>query len=130
MDDQPKAREALRDCLSKYGAVVTAVSSGSEAIAILADTTGAERPDVFICDIPLPEEDGFAVMKQVRALEGERRVKMSQRIPAIALTSMARGETWMRALSAGFNTHITKPVEPEELVMLIYSLAGERREGA
>jgi PAS domain S-box-containing protein len=130
MGDQPKAREALRDCLSKYGAVMTAVSSGSEAIAILADTTDAGRPDIFICDIPVPEEDGFAVMKQVRALEGERRVKMSQRIPAIALTSMAGGGNWMRALSAGFNTHIAKPVEPEELVMLIYSLAGERREGA
>jgi PAS domain S-box-containing protein len=130
MDDQPEARAALRDCLSKYGAVVTTVSSGSEAMAILADTTDAGRFDVFICDIPVPEEDGYAVIKHVRALEGKRRLKMSQRIPAIALTSMAGGETWVRVLSAGFNTHVAKPVEPEELVMLIYSLAREWRKGA
>jgi PAS domain S-box-containing protein len=130
MEDQGEAREALRDCLSKYGAVVTTVSSGGEAMAILADTTDAERPDVFICDIATREEDAYAVMNHIRALEGERRVKMSQRVPAIALTSMAGGETWLRALSAGFNTHVAKPVKPEELVMLIYSLAGKQGEGA
>ena len=55
---------------------------------------------------------------------------MSQRIPAIALTAMAGRENWVRPLSAGFNTHIVKPAEPEELVMLINSLAGERRDDA
>jgi len=78
----------------------------------------------------MPDEDGYSVMKRVRAFEKERRIKMSQRIPAIALTAMARRENWVRALSAGFNTHVVKPAEPEELVMLIYSLSGERRDSA
>gem|GEM_PF-4959855 len=69
-------------------------------------------------------------MKRMRSLERERRLKMSQRIPAIALTAMAGRENWVRPLSAGFNTHIVKPAEPEELVMLINSLAGERRDDA
>src|SRR5262245_61055706 len=130
VDDQQEAREALTNYLSKYGANVTAVSSGVEAMAIHASPQNGERPDVFICDIAMPDEDGYAVMKRVRALEGERRVKLSQRIPAIALTAMAGRENWVSALRAGFNTHIVKPVDPEELVMLIYNLVGGRRDDA
>jgi PAS domain S-box-containing protein len=126
VDDQPEAREALSDCLKQYGAVVTAVASGLEAVAILADSQNGEWPDVFICDIAMPDEDGYKVMERVRALEREREVKLSQRMPAIALTAMSGRENWVRALKAGFNTHIVKPIDPEELVMLIYSLVGAR----
>jgi CheY-like chemotaxis protein len=128
VDDQQEAREALTHCLSSYGAVVTTVSSGSEAMAILADPQDEKRPEVFICDIAMPDEDGYAVMKRVRELEAGLGVKMSQRIPAIALTAMAGRENWVRALSSGFNTHITKPAEPEELVKLIYRFTIERRD--
>ncbi len=122
VDDQQEARELLATFLSKYGAVVTTVSSGVEALEILTDTPDVERPDVLICDIAMPEEDGYAFMERVRALEKERRVNISQRIPAIALTSMTGRENWARALSAGFNTHVAKPADPAELVMKIVHL--------
>jgi len=126
VDDQKEARALIVDCLTKYGAEVTAVSSGIETMSILTDTQDSEWPDVLICDIFMPEEDGYAVMKRVRALEKERRVKMSHRIPAIALTSMAGREGWVEALRAGFNTHVTKPAEPQELVKLIHNLTADR----
>ena len=95
-------------------------------MTLLYDTPDDRWPDVFICDIAMPEEDGCAVMKRVREFEGERRANMSH-IPAIALTSMTGRESWMLALTAGFNTQVTKPAEPEELVSLIYSLTLDQR---
>jgi PAS domain S-box-containing protein len=130
VDDRQEARAALADLLSNYGAIVTAVSSGVEALAILADQLSGERPDVFICDISMPDEDGYAVMKSVRAFEKARGVTRAQRIPAIALTAMASREDWVRALSAGFNMHVAKPVEPAELVMMVASLATNQTNGA
>jgi PAS domain S-box-containing protein len=127
IDDQPEARAVITDCLERYGALVTTVASGNEALTLLFDTLDVEWPDVLICDIAMPEEDGWAVMKRIRAFEGERSVSMSHRIPAIALTSLSGRENWVRALSAGFNTQLPKPAEPEELVTLIYSLTQERR---
>jgi CheY-like chemotaxis protein len=129
VDDQEAAREALAAFLDKCGAIVTAVSSGIEAMAILADPQDGKRPDVLICDIAMPEEDGYAVMKRVRALEAEQRVKISQRITAIALTGKGGKEGWVQALSAGFNTHVTKPIEPAELVLLIFNFAEMRSSG-
>jgi CheY-like chemotaxis protein len=126
VDDQQDARAALAGFLSKCGASVTAVSSGGEALSILNEQSNVERPDVFICDIAMPGEDGYTVMKRVRKLETVRGVKMSQRMPAIALTALASREDWVRALSAGFNTHAAKPVEPLDLVMMIASLVGKR----
>ena len=108
---------------------MTTVSSGAEALSILADPPDGQRPDVLICDIAMPEEDGYTVMERVRAIETEQRIKMSRRIPAIALTAMASRDDWVRALSAGFNMHVAKPVEPAELVMMIASLVEERRIG-
>jgi CheY-like chemotaxis protein len=130
VDDRQEARAALADLLSKWGAIVTAVSSGAEALAILADQLSGERPDVLICDISMPGEDGYAVMKRVRALEKARGIKWSQRIPAIALTALASREDWVRALSAGFNIHVAKPVEPVELVVMVASLATNQSNGA
>jgi PAS domain S-box-containing protein len=127
VDDQQEAREVIAGFLSKCGAVVTTVSSGSEALSILADQPGRERPDVLICDIAMPGEDGYEVMKRVRTLEAARGVKMSQRIPAIALTAMASRDDWVCALSAGFNMHVAKPVEPAELATIISSLVRDRR---
>jgi PAS domain S-box-containing protein len=122
VDDQQEALAALAGFLSKCGASVTAASSGREALSILADLPGGKWPDVLICDIVMPGEDGYAVMECVRALEAQRVVKMSQRIPAIALTALAGREDWVRALRAGFNSHVAKPVEPAELVTIISSL--------
>ncbi len=130
VDDQEEARAALTDFLSKCGATVTAVSSGIEALAILANPPVGKQPDVLVCDIAMPDEDGYAVLRRVRAFEAERGVTLSQQIPAIALTAMAQSEDRLRALSAGFRMHVAKPVEPAELVIVIASLVGERGMGA
>jgi PAS domain S-box-containing protein len=126
VDDQQDVRDVLAGFLSRCGASVTAVSSGGEALEILADQPSSELPDVFICDIAMPGEDGYTVMKRVRTLEAARGIKMSQRMPAIALTAMARREDWVCALRAGFNMHVPKPVEPAELATIISSLVRVR----
>jgi len=126
VDDQEEARMALTTFLRDCGAIVTAVSSGIEAMAILADPPDGGRPDVLICDIGMPGEDGYSVMNRVRAFEANSGVKLSQRIPAIALTGKASKEDWVQALSAGFNTHLAKPVDPMELVKQIFRFTKER----
>ncbi|HJZ68795.1 MAG TPA: response regulator, partial [Blastocatellia bacterium] len=80
---------------------------------------------VLILDIAMPEEDGYTVLKKVRALEGQRGEGMHP-IPAIALTAFARSEDRLRALQAGFHMHVAKPVEPAELAMVIAGLTNRR----
>ncbi len=122
VDDQEEARALLTAILSECGAQVMAVSSGVEALAILADPPGGELPDVLILDIAMPDEDGYQVLERVRAFEAERGVPQSAQIPAIALTSHARSEDRLKALAAGFRTHVAKPVEPVELALVIANL--------
>ncbi|GEM_PF-687397 len=122
VDDEEEARSLLTAVLGESGAQVTAVSSGVEALTILADPPGAARPDALILDINMPDEDGYQALERVRALEAERGVAPSARIPAIALTAMGRTEDRLKALVAGFQMHVVKPVEPDELVMVIASL--------
>ncbi|MGH9766642.1 MAG: ABC transporter substrate binding protein [Blastocatellia bacterium] len=122
VDDQEEARLLLMAALGECGAQVMAVSSGVEALAILADPPGGERPDVLILDIAMPDEDGYMVLEKVRALEAERGVAQSSQIPAIALTALGRSEDRLKAFAAGFRMHVAKPVEPAELAMVIASL--------
>jgi CheY-like chemotaxis protein len=79
----------------------------------------------MILDIAMPGEDGYCVLKKVRALEAEQGFE-ANRIPAIALTAFARSEDRLRALQAGFHMHVTKPVEPAELALTIASLTNRR----
>jgi len=130
VDDQEEARVTLSNFLGKCGAVVTTASSASEALAFLSDHLGGERPDVLVCDIAMPGEDGYSALRRVRALEHERGVAPQQQIPAIALTAMARSEDRLQALNAGFKMHISKPVEPAELVIVIASVVGQQGQGA
>jgi signal transduction histidine kinase len=130
VDDQEEARVTLSNFLGKCGAVVTTASSAAEALAFLSDHLGGERPDVLVCDIVMPGEDGYSALRRVRALEHERGVAPQQQIPAIALTAMARSEDRLQALNAGFKMHISKPVEPAELVIVIASVVGQRGQGA
>jgi CheY-like chemotaxis protein len=123
VDDQEEARVILTQALSGYGAKVTALSSGAEALALLA-RGGDNRPDVLILDIAMPGEDGYAVLKKVRALE--TRQGETAEIPAVALTAFARTEDRLRALQAGFRMHVAKPVEPAELAVIISSLTNRR----
>jgi PAS domain S-box-containing protein len=129
LDDQEEAREAIAKFLEKFGAIVTVASSGTEVLSILADPPGGKRPDVLICDIAMPGEDGYTVLNRVREFEARRGVKMSQEIPAIALTGMVQSKDRMRALSTGFRMHLAKPVEPAELIIVIASLVEEQRDG-
>jgi CheY-like chemotaxis protein len=121
VDDQEEARELLNQALRKYGAHVTTASSGVEALAFLSDPPGGRRPDVLILDIAMPDEDGYTALKKVRAMEAEQGAA-ADRIPAIALTAHGRSEDRLRALQAGFQMHVAKPVEPAELAVVITSL--------
>jgi ATP-binding cassette, subfamily B, bacterial len=80
-----------------------------------------------VCDIGLPDMDGYALLRDVRALEAERDTPLADRIPAIALTGYAHAEDRTRALLAGFQIHLAKPVAPPELLAGIASLLGTRK---
>lgn len=115
VDDDLDARRLIALILEACGARVEAVPSARAALEALA----RQRPDVIVSDIGLPEQDGYALMQAVRALGDECRD-----IPALALTAFARSEDRRRALMAGFQLHVAKPVEPAELCTAVASLAG------
>ncbi|HKC85343.1 MAG TPA: ATP-binding protein, partial [Blastocatellia bacterium] len=121
VDDQEEARLFLTQALGGYGAQVTAASSGAEALALLSDSLSGKWPDALILDIAMPSEDGYTVLKKVRALEAARG-DAADRIPAIALTVYGQSEDRLRALQEGFHMHVTKPVEPAELAVVIASV--------
>jgi CheY-like chemotaxis protein/anti-sigma regulatory factor (Ser/Thr protein kinase) len=128
VDDQEDVRAMLADLLSRYGAIVTTVASGAEALAVLSNTTNDARPDVLVCDLAMPMEDGYTTLRRMRALEAARGVAASQRIPAIALTALEGGEERLRALRAGFQCHIAKPADPVELMMVMANIVGMWRQ--
>jgi PAS domain S-box-containing protein len=118
VDDQEEARLLVASTLGEWGAVVTTAASGAEARAIMTNAAF----DVLVCDISMPDEDGYEVISRIRKLETQRGVPLSQRLPAIALTALARAEDRVQALGAGFQMHVAKPVELAELVVVIESL--------
>jgi PAS domain S-box-containing protein len=119
VDDDVDTRKLVAFLLEQYGAQVTAVGSASEALAAL--TQGV--PDVLLSDIGMPEMDGYMLMQQVRKLPPEQ----GGQIRAIALTAYAGEMNYQQAIAAGFQSHLSKPVEPAELVDAIASLAQRRR---
>jgi len=127
VDDEEESRALLKALLGNSGAQVTTVSSGVEALAILADSESAAQPDALILDLNLPGEDGYRALERVRALEAERGVAPSARIPAIALTAMGRKEDRVKSLAAGFRMHVVKPFEPDELIVVIAGLVERYR---
>jgi CheY-like chemotaxis protein len=118
VDDEEDARLMIAATLGEWGAAVTAVASGQQARAIMADASF----DALVCDIAMPDEDGYEVIGRIRELENERGAPTSRRLPAIALTALARPEDRMQALEAGFQMHVAKPIELAELVVVIKSL--------
>ncbi|MGH2578938.1 MAG: hybrid sensor histidine kinase/response regulator, partial [Actinomycetota bacterium] len=122
VDDQEDALEALATMLAHHGAEVSAAGSGSEALALLVESLESAPPHVLVCDIAMPELDGYTVIGKLRALEKEHRRPLSAPIPAIALTAYAQPQDRVRALRAGFQMHVAKPVEPAELIRVIASL--------
>jgi CheY-like chemotaxis protein len=118
VDDEEEVRTLLTMTLQNYGAQSQAVASGKEALETLARQTPEERFNALVCDVGMPDEDGYAVMRKVRALPRDK----GAAIPAIALTAYGRAEDRIRALAAGFQMHVAKPVEPDELAAVILSL--------
>lgn len=117
VDDEANARELITSVLESSGARVTAFASAEEALKLLMDNS-APRPDALVCDLAMPSEDGFSLVRKLREWEKT----YDGVLPAIALTAFGRVEDRTRALYAGFQMHITKPVEPVELVVVVRSL--------
>jgi PAS domain S-box-containing protein len=115
VDDEPDARDLIATVLIGCGAEVVSVESAGDALEEL----GRQRFDVLVSDIGMPFMDGYALIKKVRQLPAER----GGRIPAAALTAYAGVEDRIRALSAGYQMHIPKPVEPAELTTIVANLA-------
>jgi len=119
VDDQEEARESLTMVLTGAGAKVVAASSSSEAVALLDECQATRLPDVLVCDIAMPGEDGYSALRRLRGWKTRDGGTPLQRMPALALTAFAQREDRIRALTAGFQMHVTKPVAPEELIVVI-----------
>jgi CheY-like chemotaxis protein/two-component sensor histidine kinase len=115
VEDESDARELIEMVLAGRGAEVVSVGSAGEALAEME----RGRFDVLVSDIGMPETDGYALMSKIRQLPEER----GGSIPAVALTAYAGIEDRMRAISAGYQIHISKPVEPAELTTVVANLA-------
>jgi len=119
LDDDADAREVVELMLRSQGATVVACASAIEALQAIA----AHPPDIIVSDIAMPGEDGLEFIRQLRALRPEQGGK----VPAIALTAYASAHDAERALDAGFDRHVAKPVEPSDLIAAIAQLAGTDR---
>lgn len=115
VDDEEDARTMLAKMLSKAGAQVTTASSASQALELLA----APLPNVIISDIGMPDKDGYDLIREIRS----RSQECGGHVPAIALTAYTRTEDRIKAISAGFQMHISKPADSVELVTMVASLA-------
>ncbi len=118
VDDEPDARELVASVLQRADAVVCLAASADEALSMVKE----KRFDVIVSDIGMPDRDGYYFMREVRQLTADR----GGRTPAIALTAFARSEDRTRAMLAGYQVHVSKPIEPSELVATIRSLANQR----
>ena len=116
VDDDADARRLLDQLLRDTGAEVTTAMSADEALGYFAKA----KFDVIVSDIGMPERDGYQFMRAVRA----RTLAEGGRTPAVALTAFARSEDRTRALLAGYQVHMAKPIEPHELIVTIASLTG------
>jgi PAS domain S-box-containing protein len=114
VEDDRDSLDLLVTVLQQCGAHVVTAGSASEGLKVISK----EKPDIVISDIEMPNEDGYAFMRTLRALPANQ----GGQIPSVALTAHAKAEDRMRALAAGFHIHVPKPVEPAELLVAIKSL--------
>ena len=122
VEDFTDARETTAAALMAGGAEVVEAGSAPEAMGVLATRT----PDVILCDIGMPEEDGYTLIQRIRSRPGK-----AGQIPAAALTAWTEPEDRDRALASGFQIHLHKPIQPDALVEAVAHLAGrEAQEGA
>lgn len=116
VDDEADSRDLLCAILTRCGSEVKCTESASEALQAFKEW----KPDVLVSDIGMPIEDGYSLIRKLRKLKSKR----AQHIPAVALTAYATSEDRARALSAGFQMHLAKPIEPKTLVKSIAAAAG------
>jgi PAS domain S-box-containing protein len=116
VDDEPDVRDFALMMFKECGAQAASASTSDEAMQIISNW----KPDVLVADIGMPDEDGYALIRRVRSLPPDN----GGRTPAMALTAYARTEDRVRILSAGYQIHVAKPVEPVELITAVASLAG------
>jgi CheY-like chemotaxis protein len=117
VDDNLTAIELIQEVLVQAGCEVRGSRTSDDEVL---RTVTEWRPDVLVSDIEMPGQDGYTLIRKVRALDPERGGKT----PAVALTAFSRPEDRIRSLGAGFNIHVSKPVDPDELTAIIASLAG------
>ena len=108
VEDEADTREALALILAQAGATVTSTSTAAQAL----DAVAAARPDILLCDIGLPTEDGYVLIRKLRALTAEQ----GGATPAVALSAFAQATDRARAIAAGFDTHVAKPIDPDRLL--------------
>jgi CheY-like chemotaxis protein len=118
VDDEADARTLLKRILENAGAVVSLASSAEEAVECL----NTKPIDVLVCDVGMPGENGYSLMRRIRAFADAQKSE----IAAVALTAYARSEDRTEAIRAGFQNHLPKPVEPAELLAIVHSLANPR----
>lgn len=114
VDDEADTRNFLSFMFEEYGAFATAVASVDEALAVLEQA----KPDILISDIGMSGQDGYTLIRKLRSLEPEK----GGRIPAIALTAYTREEDRLEALSAGFQQHLSKPIDPNKLIAAVANI--------
>jgi signal transduction histidine kinase/ActR/RegA family two-component response regulator len=119
VEDDEATLDALTELLSLQGAEMAAAASVNQALGLLADFA----PDVLVSDIGMPERDGYDLIREIRALGYD-----AEDLPAVAVTAFASPEDRRRALAAGFQVHLAKPVDPHELTDVIAGLARSARE--
>ena len=118
VDDDQDALDMLTLVLTEAGAAVRTAASATEALALLRWI----RPDVLVSDLAMPDEDGYSLIRNLRAIERES----GRETPAVALTAYVRVQDRARAVAAGFNVFVEKPVDPEELIAVLAGLAESR----
>ena len=116
VDDEADARDLVSTILTRCGSEVRCSESVAEAMQVFREWD----PDLLVSDVGMPHEDGYSLIKKVRKL----RSKGAKQIPALALTAYATDEDRSRALSAGFQAHLTKPIEPGLLITSIATALG------
>jgi hypothetical protein len=114
VEDDPDTLDLIRFILEQSGAEVSTALSTGAALQLLERW----RPDVLVSDLALPDQDGYELIAHVRS----RAPESSGNIPAVALSAYARTEDRIRAIAAGFQMHVTKPVDPDELVAVVANL--------
>ncbi|MEH2014565.1 chemotaxis protein CheB [Nostoc sp.] len=120
VDDEADSRDLIKWMLEDFGAEVVVVTSAREAIAAL--TESPDRYNLLLADIGMPQEDGYFLIRQVRALDASA----GGQIPAVAITAYVSEQEQQMAIDAGFQMHMAKPIDPTQLVLMIANLCGLR----